>query len=457
MIINKKFLHLSTFLIVSMGLGVESWANGALAPTTRFIGESSGIFTNNDEGVVTGIGTNFFTWGTPVTSVSSLSFTGLPFDVGVRTGYVYGPRARLDSEVFPLGDLAYHNGTINSGTQANVVDLAVTPTITDPVNFLPATFSATLGLINSPNTSDPIESADYVLLPSAISPVPFLTPGGAPLTLEIPGFGAVTGSGFTTVDQFFVLEEQNASAQLLGRFVPACEPIINGSVDVFANGPTISAQFTPRFGLSLDQAAGLCGYDHFNWHQVVTTDPYPPAGLVAPYTDPPNGGGVSFGGAADNLPFYWDEFPDNIGSGYNLEDNISDSTLFYSDTPAEPNLQLGEFLGFTTSLAGILADNTWDVLYVFSWKSNFNGTVGGISRPRNIDQPDPGGTGGVYDVLTDLNPEQVSEPVVALMTSQGAKNANLTSVPGPLPIFGVWSAFRFSRKLRERTKSPNAA
>jgi hypothetical protein len=142
------------------------------APTTRFQGNISGVFTNPDTGVVTGLGTNNFTWGVGAPPPPSrLTFTGKPFDVNVTTGYVYGPRARNDREVFSLGTLDYFNGTIQGGTGANSVRLDVTTQVTSPVGTNPTTFQAPLNLINSPNTSDPIASADSVFLPKNLPPV----------------------------------------------------------------------------------------------------------------------------------------------------------------------------------------------------------------------------------------------------------------------------------------------
>ena len=454
-------------------------ASAATAPITRFQGSTSGVFTNNDTGVVSGIGTNSFSWGIGQPSRSNLTFAGSPFDVNVRTGYVYGPRARNDAEVFSLGNLSYFNGTIAGGTGVNSVQLDVTAAVTSPVATNPATFPSPFTLVNSPNTYDPIASADSVFLPRNLPPVVTNTPGNYPITLEIPGFGQTTGSGFSTVNQFFVLEGGTASANLLGRLVPACEPIVNGAVSVTPSGATIFAAFTPKFGLTVSEAANLCGYDHFNWYQVIDNDPYPLAArnnpsvpLTPPYIDPPLGGYASYppGHSDDNLPFYWDE-TGPTGTLYHYKDNLTSTTVSFQDTPSEPQLKSGsplicsvvsllcpEYLGFNTSLVGILADNSWDVLYSFSWKSNFNGTVGGVSVRSNTDPIDPNsGTGGIFDVVLDLNPEDIPESVLDLMEADGSRNASLTAngtpVPGPLPALGLGIAFTWTRKLRSRIRS----
>lgn len=326
----------------------------------------------------------------------------------------------------------------------------MTTAVTSPVATNPATFPSPFSLLNSPNTNDPIESADYVFLPRNLPPVVTNTPGNYPITLEIPGFGQTTGSGFSTIDRFFVLEEGTASANLLGRLVPACEPIVNGAVSVTPSGATISAAFTPKFGLNTSQAASLCGYNSFNWYQTVNADPYPPTkngvALVPPYMDPPLGGyDYQQPAGDDDLPFYW-----NAAELAVYDNGVS---LLFSDTPAEPKLTVDQSIDFTTFLVGVLPDNSWDTLYAFSWKTNFNGTVGGVGVRSNTNPIDPNsGTGGIFDVVLDLNPEDIPVSVRNLMEADGSRNASTTSVPGPLPVLGLGVAFGWTRKLRQMTR-----
>jgi len=56
-------------------------------------------------------------------------------------------------------------------------------------------------------------------LPSGFFSRIFTTSDGSRFTLELVGFGTVTGSGYNTISQFFVQESASASAQLLARFV----------------------------------------------------------------------------------------------------------------------------------------------------------------------------------------------------------------------------------------------
>jgi hypothetical protein len=206
---------------------------------------------------------------------------------------------------------------------------------------------------------------------------------------------------------------------------------VANAVTTSASGATMNASFTPNFNLTLDEACQLCGYDHLNWHQIVTVDPYPPGGRSVPYVDPPPGGGAAFGGFADNLPFYWDE-QGATTTGYHLSNHTTSTTVSYTDTPAESRLMPGQSIHFITTLAGVLPDGTWDALYAFQWSSNYNGTSGGVTTRRNIVGPDPGsGTGGIFDLMMDLNPEDIPRAVRAFMIAQGARNVPLNVVPEP--------------------------
>ncbi len=138
---------------------------------------------------------------------------------------------------------------------------------------------------------------------------------------------------------------------------------------------------------------------------------------MAPYNDPPQGGGYTYQGAADySYPFYCYV----LGDGACAKTN---TTLSMEDTPSNPCLvdalgnasatymnsaatrascgnktaAKGEYTGFTTHLAGVKFDGTAKDLGIgFGWKANFNGTAGGINTNKNTAGPDPGtGTGGV--------------------------------------------------------------
>lgn len=175
-------------------------------------GGSSGSFVNptGPSGmVVTGVGTDFFTWGSGGafgSPSSSLGYTGNSF-------------SGETDDVFSFGTLTYFNGTIAGGTQATSVDMDVTLALANPSDIV-EDFLYTMALINTPNIGGPNASADIVNL-SGVQPGSFFTVGGIDYTLEFLGFGAISGSGFTTVDQFYVLEGASASAEMLGRITVA--------------------------------------------------------------------------------------------------------------------------------------------------------------------------------------------------------------------------------------------
>ncbi len=193
--------------ILFMLIGVLFLASSSYAiPVT---GSSSGIFINpaGPGGMfTTGAGTDHFTWGT---GPSWLDFSGNSFSV--ETG-----------EVFGFGTISFHNGANLVGTSADNVDLDVTLSFTS-LSGLEQDFSYNLGLINTLNTYDPYASADFVTFPSSI-PHTFITTGGMNYTLEFLGFGNISGSGFSTVNSFHVLEGKGASAELLGRVTASSVP-----------------------------------------------------------------------------------------------------------------------------------------------------------------------------------------------------------------------------------------
>jgi hypothetical protein len=424
---------------------------------TTFQGDANGVFAAPAGGVTSGVGSNFFTWGVGQPDVSSLRFDGTSFSVTTPTGYVLGPVAQAGRPTFSIGTLTYHNGTIASGTGSSGVRLDTTVRLTAPVAAGPTTFPAQLALINTPNSADPVSSADIVNLPGTLPPVVVTTAGGLPISVEPVAFGNPSTGGFTRVSNFFVLEGASASAQLFARIASPCEPIVRGAVTPVASGTVMSASFTPNFGLSLMEAAGLCGYDHFDYYQVVTNDPNPPASknaptvpLTVPYVDPPLGGYAYQPAGDDNLPFYW--------NAAELATNTTATTVSFSDAPAEPSLTAGQFLGFTTTLVGVFPDNTWDALYAWNWISDFNGTVGGASVRENTLPVDPGsGTGGVTLLETDLNVQDLLPGVRALMQRDGAQNLEILQVaPAPatlwLLLVGLAAAALTSRLAAQRRR-----
>jgi hypothetical protein len=218
----------------------------------------------------------------------------------------------------------------------------------------------------------------------------------------------------------------------------------------------MSATFEP-VGRTLTQAAELGGYDHFNWYQIATE--YPGSSLLlhpAPFVDPPYGrwwGGL---GAqfADTLPFYWDE-TDCFGceAEFNLHDPSNtapdDKTLRFSDLPANNFISVfGGKMSFTTYLAGIRSDGTWDALGAYNWSSNYHcdpdevpaaSDCGGLAAARNLTPFPIGGTGGILDASEVFDLADLPLNVRELMVLDGAANVSATPVPEPASLFLVAS------------------
>jgi hypothetical protein len=215
--------------------------------------------------------------------------------------------------------------------------------------------------------------------------------------------------------------------------VTGCDRLAS-HVHFFASGPTLRGSFQP--GRTLESVATECGYHHFNWFQVVTADPFPPDGRPVPYIDPPNGGGVAFGGFADNLPFYWDE-QGATGTRYHLFDNLfpfniptsARTGLSYTDTPADPRLSGAQTIDYITTLAGVMPNGSWDGLYTVTWSTNYTGPLigtGGIinlSVRRNILEPAIlDDSGGVSSLVLNANLNQLPIEARRLMLANGAAN-----------------------------------
>ena len=176
------------------------------AITNHVSGQVSGVFVNpvGPPAMLTfGVGTSNFSYGKDFGDgrPSSLRFAGGGFEGAFET-------------FFTLGSLTYFNGAIGMGTEATNVDLNLTLSFEAPLG-IKHTFSYALQLITTLNTSDPWESADYVIIANDIPATSFFV-GDLEYTLQLL-FGQSTAQGVTTIQQFHVLEQGTASAQLIGR------------------------------------------------------------------------------------------------------------------------------------------------------------------------------------------------------------------------------------------------
>lgn len=199
--------------IVRNAVMLVSFLGFALAANALPIaGSSSGVFQNPlhvgpGTMVTTGAGSNSFTWGVG-SPPSSLLFSG-----GLFAGSTGSP--------FNVGTITYHNGAITSGTQADSVDLSILLAFTNPAGVL-QNFTYMLSLINTPNTGDPIASADIVQFPVSL-PTETFDVGGILYTLGLE-VGTTTAGGFSTQNTFSVLEGETATATLRGLVTVATVP-----------------------------------------------------------------------------------------------------------------------------------------------------------------------------------------------------------------------------------------
>jgi hypothetical protein len=167
------------------------------------VGTDTATFVNPDpaSAPVNGVGTSTFSWGVAQPDQSSLSFSGGAFDTSPNTP-------------FKLGKLTFHNGEIASGTGANSVTLDVSMNFTNvpEKNF---DLNIPLTLVNTPNTTDPIASADYV---------------------------TITGFGFT----FNVLEEITAAVDIYAMLTTGLSAVPNGTMPSGAELVSARQPFDPN-------------------------------------------------------------------------------------------------------------------------------------------------------------------------------------------------------------------
>jgi PEP-CTERM motif len=180
------------------------------------IGVSSAVFKNPlaTNTTYSGVNTNSFTWGNPGNfgvGANNLTFTGASFDAPLNTA-------------FKLGTLSYFNGTTSLGSNPTSVDFKSRLSFSQPgIPDVLSTF--TFALNSTPNSNDPVASADFVTLNSLTSPSRFVI-NGITYTININGFRNVIGDGFLNSNpgQFHVREGRRASAELFGTVTAVPEP-----------------------------------------------------------------------------------------------------------------------------------------------------------------------------------------------------------------------------------------
>ncbi|MEO8616730.1 MAG: choice-of-anchor K domain-containing protein, partial [Luteolibacter sp.] len=164
-------------------------------------------------------GSAAFQWGMASTSSSYPHSSALWFQPITSSNVAPG-------ESFNIGSLFYRNGTITSNSGASSVDLALTLSFSSPSGIAPVSTVFTSDLINSPNTSDPVASADIVSLRNTAAPLNFKDAAGNQYFLELSfKVDQTTIDGtLSTPSEFRVFEGGQGRADLLGRFVTAPIP-----------------------------------------------------------------------------------------------------------------------------------------------------------------------------------------------------------------------------------------
>jgi hypothetical protein len=153
----------------------------------------------------------YFSFGTAVGTPdpSWLLFNGASFsDVGT-------------DESFLLGTLDYYNGTIRSGTQALGVGLSIDLNFVGSEQSLSFDYDFELVSTRNREGNTAEENADFVRVGDLYAAAP-VDLGGVSYNLILE-FGETTEGGFSSIDQFHVLEGESASGNLYGRLVEVTE------------------------------------------------------------------------------------------------------------------------------------------------------------------------------------------------------------------------------------------
>lgn len=246
----------------------------------------------------------------------------------------------------------------------------------------------------------------------------------APIFLDYLGARPVGASEETPLQTSFdVADNTTAEFELYGRLFTTSEPIFANSITVerlsdeeisekhtdagfeeYEPGNTdgekgyIFAEFDPNYDLTIEQAAELTGYDHFNWYQKIISDTdgrnEATYGVEAiyPWSDPnPNYK------SADSYPYYWDE---NLGSSlyygnpaFNLNGNFN-----FRDRPTVNHIVSGVVPGqadFKTYFVGVSKEDPYlsESLFNFEWSTTHRPDDPNVFGDQKITFPKSGSFG----------------------------------------------------------------
>ena len=135
--------------------------------------------------------------------------------------------ATLPEQPFEIGYLYYRNGTIRSNTGATAVDLNLLLTFGPSFDHEPISLTYSYELINTPNNSDPVRSADIVRFASNSFATDFTDAQGNAYYLQLAfeiDQDTLDGT-LSTPDQFHVFEGGQGRATLTGSFTTMIAPI----------------------------------------------------------------------------------------------------------------------------------------------------------------------------------------------------------------------------------------
>jgi len=256
--------------------------------------------------------------------------------------------------------------------------------------------------------------------------------GGGPLLINHPG------------GPIYCWRNDNYSGDNYGlvtiKFYSAACPTASPTVTsrIFNSGKAIELVFRPDGGMTLADAASICGYIHFNWLSIVTAHPRPSVAAMLPIFDPLPVDQLLPPRWHDVWPYYWDEPPAPLyanpafllGNPRNTPDAY---TLRFEDNPYDADYAgPGAYMKFRTFLVGLRSLTDPEIICFGSrcgieWKSNNNGTTGTGVEFANLDET-TGGTGGIFDVR-DVGLEELSMAERSLLISAGVTNIDFKKIP----------------------------
>ena len=201
----------------AFGNGVNESSNSLLIADNNLAnGYSSGFDLQDAPVTLNPIGPSgsaAFQWGQASTTSSYAHPSALWFQPVAVNNATAG-------QFFDIGYLFYRNGTIKSNTGASSVDLSLSLTFSNPHGLAPISVVFTEDLINSPNSTDQVASADTVSISNPAAPLNFTDASGNRYYLELAfKVDQTTIDGtLSTQDQFKVFEGSQGRADLQGRF-----------------------------------------------------------------------------------------------------------------------------------------------------------------------------------------------------------------------------------------------